>query len=243
MRPAKKVTAGSDTGKRVLLSDQRVSLSGVTNARELGGYGNTDNKEIKRGRLIRSGSLYPATTEDKRMLSELYRVGTVIDFRTPREAAEKPDPALAARYYNLPVLDSSEGTGTAGLYLKMLFDEGARRAYKRFFELLLASDVKQAVLFHSERGNDRTGVAAALLLTVLGVPEDIVTEDYLLSNKAYERAEPSDITISPTVYAHSLDYAFTTAKIEYGSVISYINNEIGLNNKDIGELRHKYLSE
>ncbi len=241
MRHSKLVTVEPDTGKRVLLSNQRVSLSGVMNARELGGYGNTDNKEIKKGRLIRSGSLHPATSEDKRLLSELYRVGTIIDFRTPREAAEKPDPSLAARYYNLPVLEGSEEMGTSGLYLKMLFDEGARKAYKRFFELLLASDSKQAVLFHSERGNDRTGIAAALLLTVLGIPGDIVTGDYLLSNKAYERAEPTDTMVSPTVYAHSLDYAFTTAKVEYGSVTGYINKEIGLTGKEIGELKRKYL--
>lgn len=241
MKHTKIVNAGSDNGKRVLLSEQRVELAGVMNARELGGYENTDKRKIKRGCLIRSGHLNAATSWDKRLIYEQFRVGTVIDFRTPREAAEKPDPPISVSYYNLPVLESTEELGTAGLYLKMLFDDIAKKAYKRFFELLLASDSKQSVLFHSDRGNDRTGIAAALLLTALGVSEDTVTEDYLLSNKAYERAELTDLPIIPAVHAYSLDYAFTTAKVEYGSVTNYINKELGLSNKDIGELKRKYL--
>jgi len=230
-----------DNSNRILLSSQRILLSGVKNARELGGYRNTDNKRIRQGSLIRSGSLHAATTEDKRLLSEQLCVRTVIDFRTPRETAEKPDPAFGARYYNLPVLDRIEEYGTPGLYMKMLSGDSGKKAYKRFFELLLDCGSKQAVLFHSDRGNDRAGVAAALLLTVLGIPEDIVTEDYLLSNKAYEREEPADIPLSPAIHAHSLIYAFTTVKVEYGSVKNYIKNEIGLTDQAIDELKRKYL--
>jgi protein-tyrosine phosphatase len=47
-------------------------------------------------------------------------------------------------------------------------------------------------LFHCTTGKDRTGWAAAALLTLLGVPEEKVNEDYLRSNEyilpAYKQA-------------------------------------------------------
>mgnify|MGYP000029422901 CR=1 FL=1 len=48
-------------------------------------------------------------------------------------------------------------------------------------ELLLAGD--QQVLIHCASGNDRTGFGSALILDVLGVPEDTIVDDYMLTNR------------------------------------------------------------
>jgi protein-tyrosine phosphatase len=56
----------------------------------------------------------------------------------------------------------------------------ARAQYKKFFKTLLASDGKP-VLFHCSAGKDRTGVAAALLLSALGVSREMIIKDYLAS--------------------------------------------------------------
>jgi len=118
----------------------------------------------------------------------------------------------------------------------------ARNAYKRFFERLLTVSDNKVVLFHSVYGKDRTGIAAALLLVLLYIPEETVTEDYLLTNKANAhtvRLGEENVPVSAyyegmqlpeNVYAHSLEYAFAGVSVEYGSVRDYIK-----------ELKRKFL--
>jgi protein-tyrosine phosphatase len=56
----------------------------------------------------------------------------------------------------------------------------ARAQYKQFFKTLLDSN-GEPVLFHCSAGKDRTGVAAALLLSALGVDRETIIKDYLAS--------------------------------------------------------------
>lgn len=72
----------------------RIALEGLHNTRDLGGYGTVDGRRILPRRLIRSGALFGATENDKRILVEEYRLGTVVDFRTATERGQKPDPEL-----------------------------------------------------------------------------------------------------------------------------------------------------
>ena len=130
--------------------------------------------------------------------------------------------------------DKDESSLSAAKYLKMMFGDTAQKTYRRFFELVLSADKTCSVLFHGTFGKDRTGVAAALLLSLLDIPEETIIEDHLLSNKALE---------PPTgaVYAHLLEYAFQTAKVEYGSVTEYLKNECGVTDKNIADIKQKYL--
>jgi hypothetical protein len=57
-------------------------------------------------------------------------------------------------------------------------------AYRALFGYLKAGAVP--LVFNCAAGKDRAGTAAALLLTALGVPREIVVEDYLLTNTAYD---------------------------------------------------------
>ena len=43
------------------------------------------------------------------------------------------------------------------------------------------------VLFHCAAGKDRTGLLSAIVLSLLGVPEETVVADYALSGEAMER--------------------------------------------------------
>ena len=64
-----------------LVESQSIGLTGVTNARQLGGYVTEDGRKVKDGVLIRSGALGTATEEDIRILTEDYNVKLIIDFR------------------------------------------------------------------------------------------------------------------------------------------------------------------
>ena len=68
-----------------------------------------------------------------------------------------------------------------GLYRWFVTDPVARERFATVLRLLAAPD-GTPLLFHCTAGKDRTGWTAALLLTVLGVEQETVYEDYLLTN-------------------------------------------------------------
>lgn len=222
---------------RLLLERQEIGLTGVRNARDLGGCINADGKAVKYGRLIRAGQLNALTAEDKRILTDKLNTAAIIDFRTPREIELAPDMAVAgARYVCLPLLDDEENDSkqalmppesTTELYSRIMFGKASKEAFGSFFTQLLEAEAKRAIVFHSVNGRDRTGVAAALLLTALNVPEETIMEDYMLTKG---------------VFAHSLRYVFSLTCLEYGSVGEYLKKFCGLADSDIRTLKHKFLA-
>ena len=77
-------------------------------------------------------------------------------------------------------LTSSGPEGWGEVYFRIL--RMSKSAYRVFFETLLAND--EAIIFHCTVGKDRTGVAAALLLSLLGIPEEEIVRDYALTQIA-----------------------------------------------------------
>ena len=220
--------------KTLRSNDHIIPLEGVTNARDLGGYINRKRRRIKSGKLLRTGQLYTATERDIKTLRENYNVGTIIDFRSGYETILHSDPNISgAKYHNLPVLEFKRSeeeqeklmkvyaekkygkrlltlaeagiTADTGVYARIMFGESAKAAYKSFFELLLENDEEHSVLFHCTQGKDRTGIAAALLLTLLDIPEEVIMEDYLLTNNANSHIIRADIAAVPHVIPCSLN--------------------------------------
>lgn len=98
---------------------QSIGLSGIHNARELGGYPAADGRTVRQGVLLRSARLSDSTDDDLRRLKEIYHLAKIIDFRSDEEkngspeiamftgsTSPDPDPAIEdVRYIHLPVLD------------------------------------------------------------------------------------------------------------------------------------------
>ena len=176
-----------------------VDLAGfaqVFNLRDLGGPRTRDGGRVRHGRLYRSDSPHRATTED---LDRLRALGLrlVIDLRqaTERDTFGVVTSDVAARHAHLPVFDVLTGSGRqavsgdveadmrdaarrhgqAGEYLYML--EHGAPTFVEALELLADADHLPA-LFHCAVGKDRTGVLAALALTLVGVAPRDVAADY-----------------------------------------------------------------
>lgn len=112
-----------------------------------------------------------------------------------------------------------------------------------WYSVLLLGDKNQLpALFHCTTGKDRTGWAAAALLTLLGVPKDKVVEDYLRSNDyilpAYQKvidafvAAGGDPAIPPAILgvkAEYLDAAFDEMQTKYGAIEKYFSEGLGIN--------------
>ena len=107
--------------------------------------------------------------------------------------------------------------------------------YKEFFSILSEKE-NAPLLFHCSAGKDRTGIAAALLLSALGVDRETVTEDYMLSaehiTKKYEFITREHPELKPltTVRKEYLETAFRVIDEEFGGIERYLidNLEVDL---------------
>lgn len=188
--------------------DKGIGLSGVENARQLGGYRCAGGKKIRDGVLLRSGKLFGATQEDIRLLTGKYRLTKVIDLRMSDECREAPDPDIpGVEYISIGLMredrndhEVNEMTGMytrdpaqavlqmalsglmdGNMYLGLAFDSYSQEGFKKFFQVLLNHE-DGAVLFHCTGGKDRAGTAAVLLLSALGADREVILRDFALTN-------------------------------------------------------------
>ena len=173
-----------------------LAFEGCVNFRDLGGYRTGDGRRIGWRRLFRADGLSKLTQADREQLVAL-GVTTVIDLRTVDEAEQRgrfPVDLVPVRYVDLPLTDVlpateelpswSEASFVASRYQQMVA-EGAP-ALAGAFEVLGSSGSLPTV-FHCSAGKDRTGVLSALILAFLGVPDEVIVEDYALSAAAMDR--------------------------------------------------------
>jgi protein tyrosine/serine phosphatase len=161
------------------------TLEGLINFRDLGGLPAAGGA-VRLGRLFRSDSLAYATPADAAHLLDDLRVSTVIDLRGEHEVTHLGRGPLAAAvpYVSAPIADVSGATDLVGHYVAMLAEKGDVLAAT--IRLLTGPSTLPAV-FHCEAGCDRTGVLAAVVLSLLGVPDDAIAADYAATAAAMPR--------------------------------------------------------
>jgi protein-tyrosine phosphatase len=185
-----------------VLQDRWLPLQGADNARDLGGLPLRGGGHTVSGRLLRSDTLQELTHSDV-VLLQSYPVGTVLDLRTPLEAAREGRGLLAAEpvdYVNLPFVPDAVIVPDDPRHEVVVADrltvdrvehylDYLRLAGRRVLGALevLAAPAGQAVLFHCAAGKDRTGVLAALALEVAGVERQAVLDDYALTTERLDR--------------------------------------------------------
>ena len=262
-----------------------IPLDSIRNARELGGYMTPDNKKIKRGVLLRTACLYGISDDDIRLLAEDYRLRHIVDFRMPIELPGAEDPVIpGAAYHQLNVIDplifsvqddtpkdadipdivrsveDSERIGAfdGRMYVSFLDSQTGKAAYAGFLRILLSAEPDRAVLWHCVSGKDRTGLAAMLLLSALGVDEETIIEDHLLTNTFNaKRIEASRLELASKGYdadfiekavlvldavdERAMRIAIAHLKKIYGSVVGYICDGLGISQEEIDYLKNKYL--
>ena len=192
---------------------QALLVTGIENARQLGGYETADGRHVKRDVLLRTAKLSDAPPEELAALKDIYHLGVVVDFRTLAEREGAPDPEIdGVDNIVLDVLDEGSRTGAGAaiagiyenggaepaevmlniirsgcvserMYADMAFDPAAEKGFRDFFRILLENGGKKAVLWHCSGGKDRTGAATVLLLLALGVNKETALRDFELTNE------------------------------------------------------------
>jgi protein-tyrosine phosphatase len=176
--------------------DRVIALETAFNVRDLGGYPASDGRTVRWRTLYRADALHRITDDEVALLGQR-GVRTALDLRSDAEVERGQLPAerLGLTLHHLPVLgggwaigdldlEGEPGAVLSALYVDMLV-VGAP-ALREALELL-ASDGALPALFHCSAGKDRTGVLAAIVLSLLGVHRDVVVADYALTGRSMER--------------------------------------------------------
>ena len=187
----------------LIVAERNVPLQGGVNFRDLGGYATADGRRVDWGRLFRSGHLSNLTDDDKACVASL-DIRTVCDLRVADELAAEntrlpgpPEieilgipPGVKDRFFFHRLFENTDDPADVvramhEVMQSLVLDSGSR--YARLFEILI--EVREgSMLINCSAGKERTGIAAALILTALGVPRETILDDFMLS-KAYFPAE------------------------------------------------------
>ena len=169
----------------IALADGRhVRVDGTSNLRDVGGYPTHAGGSVAWRTLFRSDSLHRLDSHGVARLAAL-DLRTIVDLRADIEVQQKPSAAagLPARIVRAPIVRDPTRlppmTDLGAEYRYMIGECGdsigpAVRALCAPFAL--------PALVHCAAGQDRTGIVIALVLAVLGVPDELIGVDYSLSS-------------------------------------------------------------
>jgi len=207
------------------------------------------------------------TRRDHALLQER-GIRTVCDFRSEKERALHPvawpegkEPRIFAADCGRDISVALIGDGEvptaeeaqramAKLYLCIL--EEFNRQYRRMFTELLGGNAP--LIINCTAGKDRTGVAAALILTALDVRRDAVVEDYLLSNRYFDHRRAAnasgsshwhslpDAVLDAYRLAHApyLQVVFDKMESHAGGIDGYFAQELGVGSEEQDRLIRFY---
>lgn len=274
-------------GVPLITAERRLPLEGPDNFRDLGGYATEDGRYVRWNRLYRANDLSGLTGHDLEYLSGV-GIKLICDFRSERERLRAPDREFPQRppsagggeltgpeWLNLTI----EQTGLDPETVREQIQTGRlsetdtrmvmRRAYRSFVtdyadqwaELFRRISVTENLptVVHCTAGKDRTGFASALILLAVGVPEETVFEDYMLTNyyrrnfynfalrwiSLYSlfRTNPDDVVPLLEARPEYLRESLDTIRAKYGSVNEYLSTELGVTPQMLEKIRKNLLTD
>lgn len=267
----------TEDGTETVTALRLLPLEGGRNFRDLGGYETEDGQSVRWGKVYRSGVMTGLTANDYRYLSGL-GISVICDFRATSEREEEPtdwqageidyiawDYEMDASAFMSAFADgemSAERSRQAfmGFYRQTPYVFADR--YAEMFDRLAAGELPLA--FNCSAGKDRTGVAAALLLSLLGVDRETIVADYALSDDFVDymaemashqatEIDPSDpmyafTQLPPEVIAPFMasdpDYIramFDQIETDHGDVATYLREVVGVTDAEREAIRSALL--
>jgi protein-tyrosine phosphatase len=262
------------------VNSRLVNLESGSNFRDMGGYPTQDSRQVKRGLLFRSGSMTGLTDADKTKLNQM-GFKSVIDLRSNDEIALLPNtwatasvPNYVQHFYPMAEMEAAVLRRSAKKGA-----EGYERIYPHLHSLLkpqllcyfdALTNEEVPLVVNCTAGQDRTGVAAAIVLRALGVEREVIYQDYLLSpGLRRPRNEWGDVDIEEAAKTNDfaaamlknrdglrhdstnpltmedgtpfLELSFRAIDSEYGNFEQYLANELGIDSQALDHLCSIYV--
>ncbi len=234
----------------------------LLNARDLGGHITTNGKQTQLKAFVRSDLPNCLTPEGVQALLD-YSIRTVIDLRWPEELVDLPNPLaqqadqityLHHSFFGESYASSDEREAAAGLPDQHLYQNMLDVFQVEIAQILraMANAREGGILFHCKMGKDRTGVITMLLLSLVGVPQQTIIDDYVLTAIMLEEehkrflsqftdpeqrmAIMKDQLCLPETALKTLDHLV----VKYGGVNRYLTT-IGLSAVEIESIRTRLI--
>ena len=242
--------------------ERRIDIASAYNVRDLGGYPTADGRATRRGHFIRADRLSAVPAHAQKALFD-YGVRSVVDLRTSNETMQWPSifanhPMVGYRHHNLEGDDPLPGydlgdkhRSLADSYVVLL---DVRRAVVRDVFTTLIDGSRSPVVFFCAGGTDRTGIIAALLLGVAGVPDEAIADDYSLSAQGLVDRflaegpppwmRPEDLTsgraLATLARRDTMLEMLQRVRRDFGAVGAYLQN-IGVTDQQVDDLRKSFV--
>ncbi|GAA3625707.1 tyrosine-protein phosphatase [Lactobacillus hamsteri] len=253
--------------------DRIVALDGPLNFRDVGGYKNNKGQGVKWNKIYRSDSLSSLSVKDKIKLVRR-KITVDCDLRSNYEKNSSPDDLWSGvKYVDVPIYSDDPGKDKSTnklyrfvhhipdlkdnfigqIYQRTLLNTHSQEEFSKVFAELLELPADEGLVYHCSAGKDRTGMTSALVLMALGVNDDTIARDYLLTNELYDfavsRNLPSNDDISAMVAKMNVTKGEGTAILGitetirkgWGSFDSFFKKELGFSQYDLDQLRKMYL--
>ena len=254
---------------RVKIATRNINIPGIQNFRDLGGYSSyPTQKKVHWGMLYRSAEIDKLKPCSRKELKNI-GIKTIIDLRSSVEANRQSPLQQEFKVIHIPI-----PTGDMEYILKGVQEQKIKsdtvyriveqmnrelinnytKEYRRIFDILLDKN-NYPVVIHCSSGKGRTGIVSALVLASLGVDEDIIMEDYRLSNDyfnipaasryAYQLPARSQEAITTLFSAREdfLNAAIEEMERRYGDTDTYLQRGIGLTKEERKRLQDILLTD
>lgn len=239
-----------------VISNRFFVFDSIQNFRDLGGYYTTDNRQVKWGKLFRSGSLSLASERDKQRIAKL-NIVTNININMQFGDAEVSNPLDVANYFRLPIGQSGFELivpkiqkncflrGDAVLFMQDFYKdiiENFTPELTRFFDYLV-DESNYPIVYNCYFGKAQTGLATYFILRILGVSDELIEEDYLYSNRGIDKHKlglkvdsltesgQEALTLITNTDISYLRFALGCIRKKFTSVDRYMEKELGITNK------------
>ncbi|MBH5316424.1 tyrosine-protein phosphatase [Paenibacillus sp. GSMTC-2017] len=249
----------------------------IGNFRDIGGLPTSDGRMMRTGILFRSDEPSQLTVQEMEKFQTL-KLKKIYDLRTPNERASKLFRILNSQrpqIINVPI-QQNEKDYTRFQYFKLLMTSARtidlNTMMKDFYRKIafqctdqikeiivqLADEDELPALIHCTSGKDRTGMLAALIQLLVGVPYSIVMEDYLFSNELNQsRADQQAKLIRKmSLFRLSKDRLKPLLEVrrdyledileeilsKYGTIENYLIKACGISEKTLQNLRDKLIT-
>jgi protein-tyrosine phosphatase len=237
-----------------IIANRIIEMSNIKNFRDMGGYFTRTDQQMKWGKIFRSGDLSSATLYDQERIRRL-NIRTIIDFRSDRTAKRYPilvHPNI--RKISLPItplddekinemMDNEHLTRSDAIrdvqdsYIGII--ENYKSVFAEMFNIL-TDENNYPVLLSGSLGKDRVGLASFFILYAVGIPQNVIIDDYLLSRQTvdiskiaenvktkpeyFQEAVTALMSVNPAYINYTIDYI----NQKYGSIDNYLEKELKL---------------